>query len=89
MACVASRTPRSTPAVMLTSTFRAPAIEMPSRSGDEIASCAAFCARFSPDLMADDMSAVPPSSIVVRMSAKSRLMRPWTVMSSEIPRVAL
>ena len=85
----ASRMPRSMPAVMLTSTFRAPAIEMPSRSGEEMASLAARSARRSPEAMALDMSAVPPSSIVVRTSAKSRLMRPWTVMSSEIPRVAL
>ena len=35
------------------------------------------------------MIAVPPSAIVVRTSAKSRLMRPWTVMRSEMPRVGV
>ena len=43
-----------------------------------------------PDVLAIDepMTASPISRITVRTSAKSTLMRPGTVMSSEIPRVA-
>ncbi len=88
VARVASRTPSDVPAVMLTSTLRAPEMDTPPNSGLEMASRAARSALPSPWATAAPINAVPPSTIVVRTSAKSRLIRPWTVISSEMPRVA-
>src|SRR5438876_3436708 len=79
---------RSGPPVMLMSTPRAPEIETSSRSGLEIAFCAASMARFSPCAIAAPVIAMPVSHMMARTSAKSRLMRPWTVIRSEIPRTA-
>ncbi len=56
-----------------------------SRSGDEIADFAASAARFSPDAVPMPMSDDPALAMIVRTSAKSRLMRPGTVMRSVMP----
>ena len=56
-----------------------------SRSGDEIAARAASTARLSPRATPMPMSAEPASRMIVRTSAKSRLMRPGTVMRSVMP----
>ena len=79
----------SEPPVMLISTPRAPSIDRSSRSGLEIAAAAASTARVSPAPMPVPMSATPASFITVRTSAKSRLIRPWIVIRSEMPRTAL
>src|SRR2546428_120865 len=79
---------RSGGPVMLMSTPRAPEIERSSRSGLEIAFCAASTARFSPCATAAPIIAMPISDMMVRTSAKSRLMRPCTVIRSEMPRTA-
>ena len=73
---------------MLISTPVAPWIDMSSSSGLEIAFCAASMARFSPLALPVPMSAMPISHMIVRTSAKSRLMRPCTVIRSEMPRTA-
>jgi len=72
------------PPVMLMSTPRAPWIETSSSSGLEIAFCAASTARSSPLAVAAPMSAMPISDMMVRTSLKSRLIKPWTVMRSEM-----
>ena len=46
---------------------------------------AASTARFSPDARPMPMRADPASRMIARTSAKSRLMRPGTVMMSEMP----
>src|SRR5213594_2511249 len=73
---------------ILMSTPVAPAIEMLSSSGLEIACCAASIARFSPRPVPVPMSAAPPFCITVRTSAKSTLTRPVTQIRDEMPWVA-
>src|SRR2546428_8187266 len=86
--CVTSPSVRSSPPVILMSTPVAPAIEMFSSSGLEIACCAASIARFSPRPVPVPISAAPPFCITVRTSAKSTLTSPVTQMSAEMPCVA-
>ena len=77
------------PPVTFTINPCAPAIETPSSSGLEIAMLAASTARFSPVAIPVPINASPISRIIVRTSAKSKLIKPGTVISSEIPLVAL
>ena len=63
---------------------RAPSTEV-SSSGEETALSAARTARLSPAPMPIPSSAWPASRIVVRTSAKSRLIMPGSVISSEMP----
>ena len=74
---------------MLISTPWAPSMDRSSSSGLEIAARAASTARSSPRAVPVPISATPISFMIVRTSAKSRLMSPWIVMRSEIPRTAL
>ncbi len=60
-------------------------VMLTSRSGLAIAWRAASTARFSPDARPIPMSADPASFMIARTSAKSRLIRPGTVMMSLIP----
>ena len=62
----------------------APSIET-SKSGESIAVFAAICALFSPLPLPMPISADPAPCIIALTSAKSRLMSPGTVISSEIP----
>ena len=62
----------------------APSID-DSSSGLEMAAFAASCARLSPVARPMPMSAEPASAMIVRTSAKSRLIRPGTVMRSVMP----
>jgi hypothetical protein len=87
-ASLASWSARSGLPVMLISTPLAPRIERSSSSGLEIAFCAASTARFSPVATPEPMIAMPISDMMVRTSAKSRLIRPCTVTRSEMPRTA-
>ncbi len=85
--CAASSTsasPRSGPPVMFRRMPVAPS-SVVSRSGDETAARAASTARLSPRAEPIPMSAEPASRMIVRTSAKSRLMRPGTVMRSVMP----
>ncbi len=75
----------SAPPVMLIRMPVAPSIEASSSSGEEIAFVAASTARFSPLAVPVPMSAMPISFITVRTSAKSRLIKPGTVIRSEMP----
>ena len=61
----------------------------PSKRGELIASRAAISARSEPSAVAEPIIAAPPSVIVVRTSAKSKLIRPGIRIKSLIPRVAL
>ena len=70
---------------MLMSTPRAPLIEASSSNGDVIASWVASIARFSPRAKPVPISAMPIPCIIVRTSAKSRLIKPGTVIKSLIP----
>ena len=56
-----------------------------SSSGLEMAWLAASAARLSPEPTPMPIMAVPASLMMVRTSAKSRLMRPGTVMRSVMP----
>ena len=56
-----------------------------SSSGDEVAFSAASTARLSPVPMPMPSSAFPASDMIVRTSAKSRLIRPGRVIRSEMP----
>ncbi len=56
-----------------------------SSSGLSIAACAASTARFSPVAWPIAISAWPASAMIRRTSAKSRLMSPGIVISSEMP----
>jgi hypothetical protein len=67
----------------------APWIVLSSRSGDEMAFWAASTARLSPLDVPVPMRAIPIPDMMFFTSAKSRLMRPGTVMRSEIPLTAL
>ena len=84
-ASLASCSFMSGPPVMFTSTPRAPLIESSSSSGFEMAAWAALSARPSPVARPVPISAMPISLMIVRTSAKSRLMMPCTVIRSEIP----
>ena len=68
----------------LKSTPRAPSIVM-SSSWLEMACSAAFFARSSPVPRPTAINAAPPSDMIVRTSAKSRLIKPGIVINSEIP----
>ena len=69
---------------MLSSTPVAPATVV-SSSGEEIAAFAASDARFSPEAVPMPISDAPASCMIVRTSAKSRLMSPGTVIRSVMP----
>ncbi len=56
-----------------------------SSSWLEMACSAAMRARSSPLAWPTAISAAPPSDMIVRTSAKSRLIKPGTVISSEMP----
>ena len=71
-------------AATFTSTPVAPWISS-SRSGDRIASSAAARARFSPLARPIPINAEPASFMMLRTSAKSRLMIPGTVITSLTP----
>ncbi len=64
---------------------RAPSMLASSRSGDEIAFCAASMARVGPEAMPVPIRAIPMPLMMVRTSAKSRLISPGMVIKSEIP----
>ena len=53
-----------------------------SSSGEDVACAAASTARFSPEPMPMPSSALPASAMIVRTSAKSRLIRPGSVIRS-------
>ena len=67
---------RSEPPVIFTKTPCAPAIDALSRSGLEIACCAANTARSSPLAVPVPITASPIFFIIVSTSAKSKLTRP-------------
>ena len=69
---------------MLSSMPVAPSIDS-SSSGEVIAALAASAARLSPVAEPMPISAEPASRMIVRTSAKSRLIRPGTVIRSVIP----
>src|SRR5579875_1125723 len=83
-ASLTSHSERSGPPVIESRIERAPSIEI-SRSGEAIACCAASIARFSPTPIPIPSSALPALDMIVRTSAKSRLIRPGSVTRSEIP----
>ena len=66
---------------MESSTRVAPSMELSSRRL-EMASSAASVARLSPEAVPMPIMAVPAPFMMVQTSAKSRLMRPGTVMRS-------
>ena len=84
-ASLTSASVRSSPPVTLMRIARAPWIDCSSRSGFEIARCAASTARCSPVAVPVPMSAMPMFSMTVFTSAKSRFTMPGTVMRSLIP----
>ena len=80
-----SSIPRSSPPAIESRIPFAPRNSM-SISGDRSARSAASRARFSPaEEKPIPMSAVPLFSMIVRTSAKSRLIRPGSVIRSQIP----
>ena len=79
-----SSSPMSSPPVTLMRTPRAPSIEV-SSSGLLIAAWAARMARSSPLATPMPINADPASCMIVRTSAKSRLMSPGTVIRSAMP----
>ena len=76
---------RSGPPVTFMRTPRAPSMVPSSRSGLDIAFCAASTARFSPIATPVPMTALPVEDITAFTSAKSRLMYPSMIITSEIP----
>ena len=74
-ASLTSNRPRSWPPVMLSRIPVAPSTDS-SSSGEEIAALAASAARLSPPAVPMPISAEPASCMIVRTSAKSRLIRP-------------
>ena len=84
-ASLTSRSDRSGPPVTLMMTPRAPCTESSSRSGLEIARLAACMARSSPSATPVPIMATPVPAMIVRTSAKSRLMSPGTRIRSEMP----
>ncbi len=83
-ASLTSHSDRSEPPVIDSRIERAPS-SVVSSSGEEAACAAASVARFSPWPMPMPSSAGPASDMIVRTSAKSRLIRPGSVIRSEIP----
>src|SRR5436305_4522757 len=83
-ASLTSNSPRSPPPVMFSRMPCAPSTDC-SSSGLEIAAFAASAARFSPLAAPIPIRADPASCMIVRTSAKSRLMRPGIVIRSVMP----
>ena len=83
-ASLTSQSERSLPPVIESRIERAPSTEV-SSSGDATACCAASSARCSPVDMPMPSSAWPAFDMIVRTSAKSRLIRPGSVTRSEMP----
>ena len=83
-ASLTSHSERLSPPVMDRRILRAPSM-LVSSSGEATACSAAATARFSPVPMPIPSSAFPASAMIVRTSAKSRLMRPGSVTRSETP----
>ena len=83
-ASLTSHRDRPVPPVIESRIERAPSIEV-SSSGEATACMAASVARLSPTPMPIPSSALPASLMIVRTSAKSRLMSPGSVTRSEIP----
>ena len=75
---------RSRPPVIDSRIERAPSRDV-SSSGDSIACSTASMARRSPVPMPIPSSAWPASDMIVRTSAKSRLISPGSVIRSEMP----
>ena len=78
----------SGPQVMLMSTPLAPSMDTSSRSGLVMAFMAASLALPSPRAMPVPIMARPDWPMTAFTSAKSRLMRPWTMIRSEMPLTA-
>ncbi len=76
----------SEPPVMLISTPLAPRIEQSSNSGLAKACSAALTARPSPSASPVPMIALPLSSIMLLMSAKSKLIKPGIIIRSVMER---
>ena len=76
------------PPVMFSRTPRAPWMVLSSRSGEEIAFCAASTARLSPLAVPVPIRASPICDMTFFTSAKSRLISPGTMIRSEIPLTA-
>src|SRR5262245_18915417 len=76
---------RSGPPVKLIRMPLAPSIDVSSSSGLATAFCAASSARCSPFPVPAPINAMPIPDMIVRTSAKSRLMSPGTRIKSEIP----
>src|SRR5690606_2070017 len=83
-ASLTSNSPRLELPVMLSKMPLAPSMDASSK-GLDTAALAAFTARSSPEATPMPISAEPALSMMVRTSAKSRLMRPGTVIRSEMP----
>ena len=79
-----SHSERFSPPVIESRIFRAPSM-LVSSSGDDTACSAASIARLSPIPMPMPSSALPASDMIVRTSAKSRLIRPGSVTRSDTP----
>ena len=83
-ASLTSHSDRSLPPVIESRIECAPS-SVVSSSGDEAAAWAASMARLSPVPMPMPSSALPASDMIVRTSAKSRLIRPGRVIRSDTP----
>ena len=83
-ASLTSHSERSLPPVIESRIDLAPS-SVVSSSGEEVALAAASSARRSPEPMPMPSSAVPASDMIVRTSAKSRLIRPGSVIRSLMP----
>ena len=83
-ASLTSNSERSRPPVIESRIDRAPSTDV-SRSGDSTAWRAASTARCSPTPMPIPSSDCPAFDMIVRTSAKSRLIRPGSVIRSEMP----
>ncbi len=84
-AAFTSNNVRSGPPVIFINTPLAPWIVASSSKGDEIACWVASIARFSPDARPAPIKAMPIPCIIDLTSAKSRLIKPGTVIKSLIP----
>ena len=83
-ASLTSTSDRSGPPVTPSRMPRAPSMGV-SRSGEAIAAWAASVARLPPPAYPMPSSAVPAPRMMVRTSAKSRLIRPGSVIRSQMP----
>ena len=83
-ASLTSHSDRSLPPVIESRIECAPS-SVVSSSGEDAAAWAASMARLSPWPMPMPSSALPASAMIVRTSAKSRLIRPGSVIRSEMP----